>query len=133
MVDVFAGRFAEPGVVHLHDTVVLQVAWALGDEKAENRLRVGIVNSETAFGEGFRREVELLALVRGVVAFANKGDLVEVAHHFGAHARCEPIAKAGAEEILGKAAALLGIRRAEVVQIEEMAEGDKQHRVGQQP
>lgn len=36
VVDVFAGGFAEPGVVHLHDTVVLQVPGALGDEQAED-------------------------------------------------------------------------------------------------
>lgn len=36
VVDVFAGGFAEPGVVHLHDTIVLEVAGALGDEQAED-------------------------------------------------------------------------------------------------
>lgn len=36
VVDVFAGGFSEPGVVHLHKTVVLKVAGALGNKQAEN-------------------------------------------------------------------------------------------------
>lgn len=76
--------------------------------------------------------MELLALVGGSFALADHSDFVEIAHHLGADARGVAVSKAGAVEILGEKAALLGIGWAEVVEIEEMAEWHKERGIRKQ-
>ena len=71
--------------------------------------------------------MELLALVGRALPLVNLGDLVEVAEHLGADAGGVAVPQAGAVEILGKEAALIGSGGAEFVQVKEMTEGDKKN------